>query len=261
MKKRNKFKKNINGWFDKTFLKTIGMYTLCFLLTISFILFIYAKYKKGFVWHMDGYIQHFVTLNYFRGTLLDFLKTGQMNFFLWNLGTGFDMFGNLAYYIFGDFLSYFSIFISQKYLYLYYYLLVFLRIYCIGISFLIYAKYKRMNCFSSIVGALMYSFCSFVLFAGVRHPYFSLAVALFPLLLLGIERYVEEGKWGFYVFIIMFTVITNFYFAYSMFILLAIYGVILVVFKYRSMGIKSIFFHLFCLLVYRILGVLLSSII
>lgn len=90
-------------FFDKQFLKTIGVYTLCFMITCAFILFLYAKYKKGFAWYSDGYVQHFITLDYFRDILLTFLKTGQMNFFIWNLGTGFDMFGNLAYYIFGDF--------------------------------------------------------------------------------------------------------------------------------------------------------------
>ena len=259
MRRKKNLKKSIGSFFHQDFIKTIGLYTFGFLLTCSFILFIYAKYKKGFAWYMDGYVQHFVTLNYFRSTLLDFFKTGQINFFLWNLGTGFDMFGNLAYYIFGDFLSYFSVFVSQKYLYLYYYFLVFFRIYLIGISFLIYSKYKKMNRFSSLVGALMYSFCSFVLFAGVRHPYFSLAVALFPLLLLGIERYVSDGKWGFYVFLILFTAITNFYFAYSMFLILAIYGVILVIYTYHSFGFKHVFFRLLRLLGYSILGLLLSS--
>ena len=99
--------------------------------------------------------------------------------------------------------------------------------YLIGLAFLCYCKHRKMNRFSSNIGALMYTFCSYSLYASVRHPYFSLAIALFPLLCIGIENLVRENEWKYYVFIIAFSTITNFYFSYSMFLILGIYAVIL----------------------------------
>jgi len=246
---------------SKSFLQTIILYTLCFILTSCFILSIYLKYKKGFMWNGDALQQHFITLDYFRDILLNFFQNGKISFFTWKIGTGLDMFSNLAYYILGDFFSYFSVSFSKDHLYLYYYFLVFARLYLIGLSFLCYCKHRKMNSFSSNIGALMYTFCSYSLFSFVRHPYFSLAIALFPLLCIGIENLVQENKWKYYVLIVSFSTIVNFYFSYSMFLIIGIYAIILTIHYNKENGIKTIILKLFKYLGYSLLGVACASMI
>ena len=77
---------------SKSFLQTIFLYTLCFILTSCFILSIYLKYKKGFMWNGDALQQHYITLDYFRDILLNFFQNGKISFFTWKIGTGLDMF-------------------------------------------------------------------------------------------------------------------------------------------------------------------------
>ena len=206
---------------------------------MGFIVYTFLKYKKGFIWKDDGLQQHFITLNYFRDLLKSFIATGDFSTFVWNIGTGIDMFGNLAYYIFGDPISYFCIFSPKKYMYLFYCIGVIIRLYFIGISFLCFCKYKKINK-GNIIGSLMYTFCIYALFASVRHPYFMNALILFPLLMIGIEKIILEDKKVFYTIIIAITCISNFYFAYSLFLIIAIYGVILTIYNYKKDGIKFI---------------------
>ena len=235
-KQSNQQKKKL---IHNKFFRDVIKYTILYSFIISFILYIFLKYRKGFIWQSDGLNQHFVTLNYFSDLLKNFIATGDFSTFIWNIGNGIDMFGNLAYYIFGDPVSYFCIFIPKDNLHIFYYAIVLIRIYFIGISFLCFCKYKKINK-GNVIGSLMYTFCIYVLYAGVRHPYFMNALILFPLLMIGIEKIILEDKKVFYTIIIAITCISNFYFAYSLFLIIAIYGVILTIYNYKKEGIKFI---------------------
>ena len=64
-----------------------------------FMIYIFAKNNKSFIWQSDGLKQHIITLKYFRTLLIQFIKTGSISIFTWNIGNGLDLFANLAYYI------------------------------------------------------------------------------------------------------------------------------------------------------------------
>lgn len=259
MKHENKKNKNIIKKIYKSKLFTdLLKYSVLFGIIMGFILYIFVKYRRGFVWRTDGLEQHYITLKYFRELLRNLITTGEWSTFIWNIGNGMDMFGNLAYYSFGDIFSYLSILSPEKYLHLFYYAMVVLRIYFIGISFLFFCKYKKIQK-GNIIGALMYTFCGYAIFAGVRHPYFMNALILFPLLMIGIEKIVIENKKIFYTIIITLTTISNFYFAYSLFLIIAIYGTILTIFTYKEKGIKKILKKLMQVLGYSLIGVLMSA--
>lgn len=183
-------------------LKNILAYTAFFTVIVAFLIYIFLKNNKSFIWGEDGLNQHIVTLSYFRELLINFIKTGDFSTFTWNIGNGFNMYGNFAYYIFGDIFSYFSILVPSQYIEYFYSVMVVVRMFFIGVSFLYFCDYKKMNKSASIIGALMYTFCTFALFSAVRHPYFSNALILFPLVMVGIEKIVKEDKKVFYTLII-----------------------------------------------------------
>ncbi len=245
-----------NNFFKNIFVK----YTVCFALISLFIMIIFFQYKKGFMWP-DGINQHMINLSYLRTLIIEFFKTGKFHTFTWSIGGGIDLFANLTYFILGDFLSYFSIFFPENKLYLLYYILGFARIYLVGISFIFYCKYKKFDEHSTLIGALMYAFCGYCLFGGFRHPYFTNSVAVFPLIMIGIEKLVKENKKAFYIFSIALATLVNFYFAYSFFIIIGIYSIILTIYCYKKNGFKFIIKKLFQILIYSILGILLVSVI
>lgn len=255
----NKTKEKISIVWHKH--KLIIGYTILFAVIIAFLISILKKYGKSFIWNgPDGLTQHVVNLQNFRQLLIDFIKTGKVSTFTWNIGTGFDMFGNLAYYCFGDIFSYISVFFPKSKIEVLYNILIVMRMYFCGITFICYCKYKKMKEYPSLIGALMYTFCTFVLFT-VRHPYFINAVIIFPLALMGIEKIVLENKKIFYTIIIAIMFMMNFYFAYMIAIILAIYGTILAIYTYRKEGAKKVIGVLLKTLLYSILGIMIAAIV
>ena len=58
----------------------------------------------------------------------------------------------------------------------------------------------------------MYTFCSFGMFSAVRHPYFINAMIIFPISMIGIERYINENKKVLYIFSVFLMFFSSFYF-------------------------------------------------
>lgn len=227
-----------------------------------FILSIFKLYNKSFIWNNpDGTLQHIVNLQYFRSLLINFIKTGQISTFTWNIGLGMDMFANIAYYAIGDIFSYFAIFFPTKLIEDVYTLLVITRMYFVGIAFIYYCKYKKINILGSLIGALMYTFSFYVLYASVRHPYFTNAAILFPLIIMGIEKMILEDKHLFYTIIIAITFISSFYFGYMMALIIAIYGITLAINTYKKDGYRKIIRILLKTLLYSFIGIIISAII
>ena len=243
------------------FVKKILIYTGLFLIFIGYIIYIFIKYDKSFICQVDGLKQYIVILKYFRDLIIQLIRTGQLSTFTWSLGFGFNMFGNLAYYIFGDFFSYFSILVPTSQIENLYSVLIFVRLYFVGIAFLYFCKHRNMNTTSSIVGALMYTFSTFALYVAVRHPYFINAMIIFPLVMVGIERLILENKKIFYIVTIALLFIINFYFAYMIAIIVAIYGITLTIYTYKKDGAKKVIAKLAQILVYSLIGIMISAII
>ncbi len=241
--------------------RAVLLYMTMFAFCILAVTFLFYRQHRSFLWGHDGLSQHFVTLNYFRNTIITFFKTGNFNTFTWNIGLGMDLFGNLAYYIIGDFFSYLSILLPANKMEFLYSFLVPLRWFFVGISFIIYSKYKNKSNFASAVGSIMYTFCIFILFAIVRHPYFINACILFPLLMLGMERIVNDNKKIFYIIIIFITYLSSFYFAYMLSLCLLVYGSILIISKYYKYGFKIVMMEFFKVFLYTLIGIALSSVI
>lgn len=227
------------------YLEILIKYTLCFLIVSLLIFKIYYQYGLNFIWIggiSDGLNQHFVTLNYFRDILNNLFTHHSLDTFTWNIGFGMDMFGNLAYYIFGDIFSYLCVFFSKDKLKYLYFGLVFVRLYASGMSFLFYCIYNKRRSISSVIGSLLYISCSFALFSAVRHPYFINAMIVFPMSMIGIEKFVNEGKKLFYIFSVFLMFFSSFYFGYMNAIVIAIYGILLCLRKYKK-DYKLVFFY------------------
>lgn len=243
------------------FLKNILIYTGIFTIIVGYIIYIFKKNGKGFIWQNDALDQHIVTLQCFRNMLIEFIKTGNFSTFSWYIGNGMNLWGNLGYYILGDFFSYFSILVPTNKVELLYSVLIFIRLYCVGISFLYFCKYKNMNTLSSIIGALMYAFCTFAMFSAVRHPYFINCMIIFPLIMVGLEKIIVDDKSIFYTIMIALLFIMNFYFAYMLAIIIALYGIILTIYTYKLDGIKIIVKKLVQILFYSLIGIMISAIV
>lgn len=248
----------------------ICCYTLIFAVCALLAMFHFAKQGKNFVWvggagNMDGMSQHYIALGYWGQYLRDLISgffSGNFTIPLFDTSIGFggDIIQTLSYYVVGDPLNLFSIFVPLKYTEYLYIALIILRMYLAGLSFSALAlHYKPKNRFWTLIASMIYVFSSYGIFAAIRHPYFTNPMIYLPLVLLGAEYILEERKPWLFVLSVALSGFSNFYFFYMICILTVLY-VIVRVFHFAPKGQrKKILTYLWKFVAWAVLGVAMSA--
>ena len=239
--------------------KTYITYTLLFVIICFFVFGIFILNNRSFIWDVDGIKQHFAILYDFNQMIRNMFDN-KVSMLSWNMGLGLDVIGQYSYYVIGDPFAYISLVFPMEYLEIAYNFLVLFRIYCVGLAFIAYCKYTEKERFNTILGAIIYAFCGFALYSGVRHPYFTNALIFLPLTFLGTEKLLKENKNIFFIFIIFLSAICNYYFFYMITIINVIYGIIKYIFQYNE-GIKVFIKKFVKVVVSYIVGLMMASIV
>ena len=245
--------------------KIYWIYTGIFCILSAVVFSIFIINKRSFIWQIDGIKQHYIILKDFNEMIRNFItgKSEGLTLFSWNMGLGLDVIGQYSYYVLGDPFAYISLLFPMQYLEYTYCFLVVLRMFCIGLAFIAYGKYHNKNKgnYNILIGAIIYTFSSFTLFAGVRHPYFLNAMILLPLLLLGIDKLLRENKKIPLMIFVTLSAIANYYFFYMNTIIIVIYAIISYLCEYRKEGIKHFFKKLSSAVICYVIGILIASVI
>lgn len=191
------------------------LYTICFgiicLLTYS------LPWLAGrtLIWNVDGIAQHFPILAQFQRILQG---TAHQSLFgwSWNLGAGADQLTTFAFYIVGDPFSYLIALFPASQLELGYQVLILVRLYFVGLSFLAWANQRSFSRHSKLIGTLIYTFAGYNFYVSMHHPFFLLPMIIFPLLAMGIEKVLHGQNWLPLAIAVGLALISNFYFAYML---------------------------------------------
>lgn len=218
-------------------INTYQLFTIIFILLCFGVFFSFIKSGKSFIWKPDGFMQHYIFLENFYKTIVN-AKNG-ISTFSWTLGLGLDKIGQLTYYCLGDPFAIFSLLFPIKHLKYAYSALVIIRMYFVGLSFITYCNYHKKSRFATLIGALIYTFSGYILFAAVRHPFFTNAAIWLPLMFLGIDKILKEDKYKLFTIVSAISAISNYYFLYMITILTLIYAVIKYWTEYKENGIKT----------------------
>lgn len=235
-------------------------YTLIFGIIALAAFFVFIKTGKSFIWRPDGFKQHYVILYDFNTMIKNIFQDG-ISLFSWNMGLGLDVIGQYSYYVLGDPFAYISLLFPTKYLKYVYQLLVILRIYCVGLAFIMYCRYNKKDNYNTIIGAIIYTFSGYILYAAVRHPYFTNPIIILPLVFLGIDKILKEDKYIWFTVTISILAIMNYYFLYMITILAVIYAVVKYIVEYRENGIKEFGLKLAKTAIFYIIGVMIAGVI
>lgn len=223
-------KKKLNKKSLKIFLE----YTILFFI-ISLIAFLgFILRGKSLLLFKDAFNQHFIIFKNYH----DIIRNG-FSLFSWNIGLGEGIIGQYAYYIMGDPFFYLSIPFPTEMLKYIYSILIILRIYCCGLTFMLFCKYKKKDNFSTLIGSLVYAFSSYILVFSYIHPFFANATILLPLLFIGIEKFLKENNSLYIIIIYCISIISNFYFCYMHVILGIIYALIIYLCDIDNKSIKD----------------------
>jgi uncharacterized membrane protein YfhO len=218
------------------------LYTFVFLVTALGVFVWFIRRNRSFIWMPDGQQQHFNALMYYGYYLRDIgcgLMQGRLDIPLWDFTFGFgaDIPTTLHYYVFGDPLALLSVFVPTRYTeHLFNFLVVF-RLYLAGLAYSLYSFKLKKESWPVLIGALIYSFCGFALFA-LRHPFFLNPLIYFPLVLLGVEKIFKKEKPHLFIIMIAVSLASSFYFFYMISILLLIYTFVRSFFVYDTFSYK-----------------------
>lgn len=238
-------------------------YTLLFAVACLGIFIPFIQANKSFMWKTDGLFQTFSSMvfisDYYKSIISGFLHGNfypeMINF---NIGLGYDVFTTLNYYGLGDPLLFFSVFFNKENIYIFYNILVIIRLYLCGIGFILYCGKMDKGNKQSLIGAIIYVFSGFAVVAGVKHPYFLNAMIYLPFLLIGVETILKKKKSYLFTIMILISVVSNYYFFYMLTIMVFLYALIRFIDRYRREWKANILNILIRGVVQYLLGILLS---
>ena len=208
------------------------MYSILFIVLAGLIYSVFAKNNKSFVYTLygDGHIcfNSFVYYGrWLRHIGMTLLQEHRLAIPMWDMSVGYgsDIVTTFNWMTIGDPLNILSAFVSADSAeYLYDFLAIF-RIYLAGLTFSVFGLYQRRDRTAVLCGSLIYAFCGFSLFAGVRDVYFMSPMVYLPLLLLGVDKVFKKEKPYVLVVTAALAGITNFYFFYMLSVWVFIYGI------------------------------------
>lgn len=241
-------------------------YTLAFLVLVPIVFVYFYADEKSLVWHFDGQAQHYRALLYYsqwmREIIYGVVQNGTLNIpnFSLSFGLGADLFTTLQYYVIGDPLTLFSVFVPSKYMIYFYNFLIIFRFYLVGLSFSTYAFYHKKEQDAILVGALVYSFCTYSMYAGVRHPYFTNPMIYLPLLLLGVDKVRKENKPLTLISMVAISAMSNFYFFYMLVFFVIFYVAIVSFVPWNKGEFKDNLKTIFNIAKYSVLGTVISAV-
>lgn len=219
---------------QKPYCRIDRLYLLSFLVPtlIMLVIFIIRKIypfgERSFL-HIDMYHQYFPFLVEFYHKL----KNGESLFYSWNTGIGSNFLALYVYYLASPF-NWLCLLIPEKFLMEFLSYMVVLKTGLCGLSFTYYIrKHFHSSSWSVLCFSLFYALSGFM--AAYNWDVMWLdVVVLAPLIILGVERLVNEGKCYLYCITLGLSILSNYYLSIMLCIFLVLYFFVLLIARQPS---------------------------
>lgn len=196
-----------------------AVYTVLFALVFLGVFFTFLQQHKGFVQYGDGYRQGLFWVHELRD-LIDSLLSGHLpDTWTWYGGLGRPTKTGLLLDPFLWVAAYFT----NSHPELGYTIAVTLEMYCSGFAFLLFLRKVNVDHLYGIMGALCYSFSSWVLCTVMIQGSFINNTVLFPLVILGIEKIYRKESPFLFMLVVAYYCMRMPYFAYMAAIMAIVY--------------------------------------
>lgn len=212
------------------FIKKYYINLLSFLLPIIILLIVCAinnlfPLGQNYLNIYDGNLQHTGFIEYFKNILLG----NESLLYSFKGGLGYDFYSVFIYYL-SDPLNIISVFFDREHLYVFYTILLFLKIGLCGFTCSILLKYFNKKDKYIILFSCIYALLSYNLLYYLNYMWFG-SVIMLPLVVLGIEKLINERKKLLYFITLTLSILFNFYIGY----MICIFSVIYFVYKYITL--------------------------
>ena len=191
-----------------------GEYTILFIFLALCIFGTYLVTGHTFILSKDALNQHLPLLAKYREALVSFFHHPRLNFWSWQMGLGSDTFQVYSYYTIGDIFSYLALLFPAAKITLAYQVINVIRMYCVGLAFVYFAQPFKFRNSVILMGATTYLVNSFLLYACIAQPFFTTPFIIFPLIVVQIERILQEGSPWPLAGAFTWMLVSNYYLAY-----------------------------------------------
>ena len=240
----------------------LGLYTAIYLCAVAALGLVMLRHGKTLMWELDGVKQHYTVIGYVGQALRDLLEGRGYSMMKFTLGQGMDVMTTCSYYGYTDPLSLLGVFAQGDGIEWVYLLTNLLRLYLTGVFFGLYArKVGSRDGWATACAAAIYVFCGYFARMLGRHPYFINGGLYLPLLLLAVERVLEDRRWLMYVLVTALMLVVNFYFAYMNTVFAVVYIVVRLAFRLPGRGVRESAVDGLTLLGGYLLGAALSAVV
>lgn len=242
-------------------------YSITFIfVTIVFLSFFIIDGKTLINGSGDGYRQNYRALLYYSSYLKDIFinifKNHKLIIPMWDfsIGEGSDVLQTLLIDTIGGPIDFLSCLVPLDYIYLYHDFSIILRLYLAGISFsFLFINKKETNIIGLLIGSLTYVFCAYGYLQATNFFFFLKPLIEAPIIIVGIEKVINNEKPYLLIFSVALTLIFNFYSAYIIGVVIAIYTIVRVLYIDESIKNRSRTF--LNIVLYAMIGILISAII
>ena len=191
-----------------------GEYTILFIFLALCIFGTYLVTGHTVILSKDALNQHLPLLAKYREALVSFFHHPRLNFWSWQMGLGSDTFQVYSYYTIGDIFSYLALLFPAAKITLAYQVINVIRMYCVGLAFVYFAQHFKFRNSVILMGATTYLVNSFLLYACIAQPFFTTPFIIFPLIVVQIERILQEGSPWPLAGAFTWMLVSNYYLAY-----------------------------------------------
>ena len=246
------------SWKDKAM--AYLYYTIGFMILMGVILGIFSFNRMSLVFVGDAITQHLpmrVYINEFFRNLIN-----NIDVFNFNIAMGQDILFTHHYYGLTDIVNLIISILSDVFNlkpYFSYVLEFSFRGYLAGMAFLYLCIYFKNGKTASILGSFVYVFSNYFLCGGIMHPFFINAMIFLPLLIIGVNKIIDEERYVFFVIIAVLSILSNIYFSYTRFIFIFFYAIFTIVERYKKNGFVNSIKSTYRGIVLFVLSVLISS--
>ncbi len=237
-------------------------YTIMFAALAAAFIACFALFGKHMVGVRDGVHQHFTALYYVRDAIRDLIAGNGFKMVDLQLGQGLDTIGTLAYYGLFDPINWIAALFSVESMEICYGALILARLYLIGLFFMMYLrKINLRDAWAVSIAGLVYVGAGFFWKGVPRHPFFADGGIYLALMLIAVERVMQDRKWLMFPIVTALMLITNYYFAFQTTILVVAYIIVRLACTIRRDGVKRTAARSCTMLGTYLLGAALSAVV
>ncbi len=243
------------------------LYTLLFMGLAGLLVYFYYSQGKALIdYKGDGFRQHYRAVLYtsdlLKGILSDIFIDHRFTVPQWDfsLGEGYDILQTFHYYGISDPLLSLSVFVPDRFVYLFYDFVALFRMYLSGLAFAGLCFYTgRKDIVSLLCGSLVYSFCGYPLVAATGHTFFLSAMIWLPMIIKGVEKIINDDSPAYLSVSVCLSALSNVYFFYMNVLATVIYVIVrlLTIKEERKKKLQAFL----KIAVFSVVGLLLSAIV